>query len=125
MKTFGFLAIVNILLPTWVGMLAFHSANEWPREIRSAAVAGVTESLHRTTSGWGLEIPRAALFQFTSLLTSGIAGAVLYIARPPWGAPHDPRRYTRATPLLLGWFIVPAWIVAAICGLTVRFCYWY
>ena len=41
MKTAVFLAIVNILLPTWVGMLESHSANEWPRENRFTAVGDV------------------------------------------------------------------------------------
>ena len=114
------LIILNILLLTWAGMMAFHAANEGYNDgIGPAQTAGMPEPEPRKNPGWDIEIPLAALFITTAVMSSAIVGVVLYIARPRPGFPHDFRRYTRAMLYLLGLFIVPTWIVTAVWSITV------
>ena len=117
------LIALNVLLLTWAGMTAFDAANVGYRTAECTPVAGVpgyqcpTES--RKLTGWGLEIPWATQFLFTALLSGGVVGAALYLARPRPGDNHDFRRYTKAMLLLLGLFIIPAWLTAVVWAFTV------
>ena len=76
------LITLNVLLLTWAGMTAFDAANLGYRTAECVPVAGVPEhqsqcsTKSRNRTGWGLDIPWATLFLFTSLLAGGIVGAV-------------------------------------------------
>ncbi len=119
------LITLNVLLLTWAGMLAFYAANRGYRTAECEPVAGVPEhqsqcsTRSRNLTVWGLEIPWATQFLFTALLSGGVVGTVLYLARPRRGDSHDFRRYTRAMLLLLGLFVIPAWFTAVVWAFTI------